>query len=51
MILWMDSGILQFRILYILPVQFLTRALAECEPAVRRYIVVLLQIMVTFSKL
>jgi hypothetical protein len=31
---WMDSGILQFRILYILPVQFLTHAFTECEPAV-----------------
>ncbi len=26
---WIDSGILWFRILYILPVQFLTRALTE----------------------
>ncbi len=42
----MDSGILQFRILYILPVQFLTHAFTECEPAVC-LLAVFLQIMVT----
>ncbi len=46
----MDSGILQVFILYILPVQFLTHAFTECEPAVC-LLVVFLQIMVTFSKL
>ncbi len=40
-IFWMDSGILQFRILYILPVQILTRALTECEPAVGLLVVLL----------
>ncbi len=47
MIFRMDSSILQFRILYILPVQFLTHALTVCESAVD-ILVVLLQIMVTF---
>ncbi len=53
MVFWMDNGMLQFRsepVYRILPVQFLTRVLTECVPAVD-LLVVLLKIMVTFSKL
>ncbi len=50
MIYRMDNGILQFHILYILPVQFLTHFFTEREPAVG-LLVLFLQIMVTISKL
>ncbi len=51
MILQMDSGILQFRTLHLLPVQFLiTYALTERVRSAVSLLVVLLQIMVTFFK-